>query len=165
MKKAILLLSFLSLTIGTINSCSSSENDIIIAPSQDFSNADFIKNAMIGDWTRTASKTSSSASWNSDTNLPGTTPYISTYKFNSDNSYIYKPYTATNNSSLNENGTFTITPVINGADAYLTFTYNYNNTVKTRVIYLQDYNNGIVKIYQNTPTSPSGIYYERFVKQ
>lgn len=157
MRKTILLLSvlFLALTCGSDRADSAQGAQI----AQDFTNADFIKTTMLGTWKM--SHTNYNGTW-SQVNDP---MYESTYKFNVDNSYTYKPYTQLNNTSLNQLGSYSITAATTTVNAKLNFTYTLNNQPRTSTVILENYNNGIVEIAETSILCPSGTCRERFQKQ
>ncbi len=155
MKKLLLLAAISFATIGTTISCSSRDDEPTTQPEkQDFTNANFIKLTLKGDWLRTQ-WSYDGATWN--------TGGTSTYNF-TETSYSYKDNLIPN-SIFDEAGTYIITPVMNDNNAQLTLNYTYDNTPKTRKLNLIDYKDGVVTTSHINIGSPTGTYYEKYKKQ
>lgn len=145
-----------------VSSCSGRDEESGVTPEkQDFTNSNFIKATLKGDWLRTEWSYNGTV-WNESGGIytPG---FKSTYSFN-DNSYFYKPFTAADNSSMNETGTYSITPVAANNNAFLTLNYMYSNSQFTRKITLLDFQNGVVTVSEINIGSPTGQYFERYKK-
>lgn len=148
MKKLLTLLVVISLTTITLN-CSSDRNDDTTQQAQDFTNATYIKNTMVGKWKFTAHESSAGVWVN--------TTYDSYFVFKTDNTYEYKSVYDTSIIPL-QTGTYAITPVSGNNNAYLTLTYTENNKTYTRKIILKSLEGNVVTIFEDT-------WNERYTKQ
>lgn len=156
MKNLLLLAAISFATIGTTISCSSRDDEPTILPeAQDFTNANYIKSTLKGNWLKTE-WSYNGVNWN----VGGT---ASTYDF-TETSYTHKDNLIPN-SMFDEYGTYIITPVVGNTNAQLTLNYTYDSSPRTRKLNLIDYKDGVVTTSHINIGSPTGTYYEKYKKQ
>lgn len=164
MKKAILLFGLLCLSgVGTV-SCSRDNDEAVVTEKEDFTNANYIKKLMVGKWDGAASSFDGESWYNfeSVTN----SGYITYYKINTDGTYLYKPFTKTDDNSYNENGTYTIIPASSTNNAILRLSHKYSGGEQTFTtdLVLLSYKDKEVVFRQVSILSPTGLYYYKFKK-
>lgn len=156
--KKLLLLS----TALLFASCSSRDEEPTSQPEkQDFTNANFIKSTLQGDWKGIASSRNG-ATW---TTLEGpyNVGYKTTYNF-SGNAYSFRPFT-TDQFAVTTSGTYTIIPVTGNNDAVIILSYSSNNTTQTKPLTLIDYTDNVVTFVEPDNGYPEGVHYYKFKKQ
>lgn len=163
MKKVFLFLALSMATMTTITSCSKDREEVSVKK-DDFTNSDYIKRIMVGKWVGVASS-QDGTSWHNYTDLPGTTPYTTYYKFENNNKYLFKPYTAKNDTSFNEEGDYAITPATSENNAILKLTHTYQGEAHSNELILLDYKDGVVTFLETNILSPTGKFYYKYRKE
>lgn len=157
MKK--LLLAFFTLAILT--GCGRDDEPQTQPEKQDFTNANFIKQTLQGDWKGTFSS-NNGISW---TSLEGqyNVGYKTTYNFSSD-SYTFRPFT-TDQYAVNTVGTYTVIPVTGNNNAVVILSYKGNNSTVTKPLTLIDYKDNVVTFVEPDNGFPEKVRYYKFQKQ
>lgn len=160
MKNAFLFTALAFATLGTLTSCSGRDDEPTVQPEkQDFTNANFIKQTLQGEWKGIASS-SNGVSW---TTLEGpyNVGYKTTYKF-SGNNFTYRPFVQ-DQFATEYPGTYTIIPVTGNNNAVLMMDYATFYTDKP--ITLLNYEDNVVTFVEPDNNYPEGVRYYKFKKQ
>lgn len=160
MKKLFLLSAILVASTQIFNSCSSRDEDPT-PQKQDFTNADFIKSTIQGEWKGIYSSNNGNQ-WQT-LEGPYNVGYKTTYKF-SGNNFTYRPFVK-DEFAKEYNGTYTILPVNGNANAVLMLKFAPGGVYGDTVLTLLSFEDNVITFVMPASGYPNGIQYYKFKKQ